>query len=386
MDTEPTILCPIKGPLPVPSCPADELAPLLEMLYSNQTVSEPRKFPRGTLLPDGRLDLCKQSLGIDGCLAVTAALADNTFVKSLLLGTNGIGDAGAAAVAGLLAVNRTLEVVYLGCNGIRAEGTERLACSVAANPTVTGLWLKRNPVGAGGVQAIARLLHECRSLRVLDLVNTCPGDPALGAIITTLSRHPHAVESLYLSGNSLDASWGVPLASLVTENMTLHGLFLSVNCLEDEGAISLATGLANNRELRALSVASNGLGPAGVAAIARSLTAHPHLTWLDLGYSPSTRVLGCTANRVAGFAIAALAELLVGTPRLAEVNLTGTGIDHAGLQVLSHAVKQNPTVMNVMYSGLRFLGLEELLAERRTAQNWTPPPRPDVALIKSVYR
>jgi hypothetical protein len=117
-----TILCPSPLPSlprlrerggrgPAPSCSPEELAPLLELLRANEAVAEPRALPRGTLLPDGRLDLCKQSLGVEACKAVTSALAGNTVVRSLLLGTNGIGDEGATAVADLLSVNRALEVI-----------------------------------------------------------------------------------------------------------------------------------------------------------------------------------------------------------------------------------------------------------------------------------
>ena len=122
MSTDHTIHCPIKGPLPAPTCPPAELAPLLEALEANQPASEPRRFPRGTLLPDGRLDLCKQGLGANGCRAVTGALAGNTFVRSLLLGTNGIGDAGLKHLEGLTA----LEQLDLGGTKVTAAGIDAL--------------------------------------------------------------------------------------------------------------------------------------------------------------------------------------------------------------------------------------------------------------------
>jgi Ran GTPase-activating protein (RanGAP) involved in mRNA processing and transport len=386
METGRTILCPIKGPLPAPNCPPSELAPLLDMLRENRPVTEPRTFPRGTLLPDGRLDLCKQGLGVAGCREVTAALTGNTVVRSLLLGTNGIGDEGADAVAELLSANRTLEVVYLGCNGIGAAGTERLSEAVRANPTVAGLWLKRNPIGVGGLKAVASLIRGETSVRVLDLVNTCPGELALDEIVAALSEEPNLVESLYLGGNALDESAGSRLAALVAENETLRGLFLSVNCLGDAGAIRLAAGLVRNRALSALSLASNGLGPVGVAAVARALCGHPNLTWLDLGYSPSTRVLGCSANRVTGAAVSALADLVTNSPRLTELNLTKTGVEWIELERLADAVERSPGIMSVTYTGPRVARLDELLADRRATRGWKPPPRPDIALIRSVYR
>ncbi len=365
-------------------CPPAELAPLLDLLTAN--VAEPRALPRGTLLPDGRLDLCKQGLGVEGCRAVMGALAGNTVVRSLLLGTNGIGDEGASAVADLLAVNRTLEVVYLGCNGIGAAGAERLSAAVARNRTVAGLWLKRNPIGAGGLRAVADLVRGGAPVRVLDLVNTCPGEPALGVVVAAVSARPNAVVHLYLGGNALDESTARPLAELLGTNRALRGLFLNVNRLGDAGAIELATGLARNRGLHALGLASNGVGPVGIAAVARALCGHPNLDWLDLGYSPSTRVLGCSANRVSDEAVPALADLVAGSPRLAELDLAGTGIERTGLERLAAAAARNPGVMRVAYTGSRVAALDDLLRARRTSCGWEPPRRPDVSLIRSVYR
>lgn len=386
MNTDHTIHCPIKGPLPAPTCPPAELAPLLEALEANQPVSEPRRFPRGTLLPDGRLDLCKQGLGADGCRAVTGALAGNTFVRSLLLGTNGIGDAGARDVAKLLAANRALEVVYLGCNGIGAAGAESLSAAVAQHPTVCGLWLKRNPIGPNGLKAVAELVRSGAPVRTLDLVNTCPGEPALRAVMEAATDARSAVEALYLGGNALGPDWGTSLATLVGGTRTLKGLFLSVNCLGDAGAVGLASGLVQNRSLNALSLASNDIGPTGVAAVTRSLCGHPELAWLDLGYSPSTRVLGCAANRGTGEAISALAELITNAPQLTELNLAQTGISPTELCQLAGAIEHSPNLVNLTYTGPRVAPLDELLAKRRADRGWRPPDRPDIALIRSVYR
>jgi hypothetical protein len=88
------------------------LLPLLEKLEANEPVTEVTTFPRGTLLPDGRLDLCKQSLGAEGTEAVARALAKNRFVKSLLLGADGLGDEGAASVARLAAENESIETLF----------------------------------------------------------------------------------------------------------------------------------------------------------------------------------------------------------------------------------------------------------------------------------
>src|SRR5215207_10005424 len=103
-------------------CPAEELTPLLEALRRGEPPAEARAFPRGTWLPDGRLDLCKQAIGPDGARAVMAAVRHAPHVRHLLLGADGLGDEGARAVAELAAARGELCTVYLGGNFITAEG------------------------------------------------------------------------------------------------------------------------------------------------------------------------------------------------------------------------------------------------------------------------
>jgi hypothetical protein len=91
---QPEINCPIIRVPEVLHCDINELAPLLQHLEANKVVEKPEVFPRGALLPDGRLDLCKQSVGPEGCALLTRALRHNLQVKSLLLGTDAIGDTG----------------------------------------------------------------------------------------------------------------------------------------------------------------------------------------------------------------------------------------------------------------------------------------------------
>jgi Ran GTPase-activating protein (RanGAP) involved in mRNA processing and transport len=248
---------------------------------------------------------------------------------------------------------------------------------------VSGLWLKRNPIGAGGLRAVARLVRVGGAVRVLDLVNAFPGEPGWVEVVEALTDAPNGVERLYLGGNGLGAEAGAPLARLVATNQGLRGLFLNVNRL-GEGAVRFAEGLKANRGLADLGLGSNGLGPTGVATLARALCGHPGLTWLDLGYSPSTRVLGCSANRIEGEAVPALAELIASAPRLAELNLTRAGIDTAGVARLAPAAERNPALVRVDYDGPRIAALERLLAGRQGAS--AARHRPDVSLIRSVYR
>ena len=171
---------------PAPPCDPAEVEPLLAFLRRDEPVAAPLAFPRGTLLPDGRLDLCKQSIGPGGADAVCEALADNRQVRHLLLGTNHIGNQGARAVARLVQRSATLETVYLGCNHIDAEGLAPLLDAVSASPSVHALWIKRNPIGERGAALVAAALRRAPRLRTLDLVQTGLGERGAARVLAAL--------------------------------------------------------------------------------------------------------------------------------------------------------------------------------------------------------
>lgn len=259
-------------------------------------MTAPTPFPRGTLLPDGRLDLCKQDVGPDGARAVASALRENRFVTSLLLGDDHLENAGASAVAGLVAANDAITTVFVGCNLIDRRGAASLASAVEGHSTLRGLWLKRNPLGPDGGELVARAISRCPSLRVLDLAQTTVG-AALPALAEAIARHP-SLRRVYLSGNDLGPDHAAALALLLAPESPVRALYLSANRLGDEGVARLAPALAYNGKLQVLSLGSNGLTSTGAALLHEALRGHPSLQTLDLGRSPSTAVLGLADNQI----------------------------------------------------------------------------------------
>ena len=291
------VQCPVYR-VTITPCAAAELSPLLDHLRANRAAAADMRFPRGTVTEDGRLDLCKQSLGTDNCLQITEALRHNTRVRSLMLGTDAIGDSGARAVALLAAENPGLEALYLGCNNIGPDGARELGSTLErAASGVTGLWLKRNPLGAEGAMSLARMLNHNRQLRVLDLVNTDLRCSGVRALVDALCTGNQSLQALYLSGNGLSAAAATDIARLLREAPQLRALYLSVNHLGDEGAAMLAEALGDNHTLQTLELASNGIGPGGASALFEAVP-HSFLQTLSLGYAPSTQVLGAQANYI----------------------------------------------------------------------------------------
>jgi Ran GTPase-activating protein (RanGAP) involved in mRNA processing and transport len=381
-----SILCPVRGPVPFVTCPDEEVTPLIEHLARNEPVDEAVVFPRGTVLPDGRLDLCKQNLGPSGCRRVIDALRNNTQVRSILLGTDGIGDEGAVILSQHLKSNPELEIVYLGCNGITAQGAELLADSLSENAKVQGLWLKRNPIGDQGVTAIAKLLCRSHSIRVLDLVNTGMTWIGVQSLCRALVQSHCRIERLYLGGNGLDEQSAQELAKVLWGNTTITSLLLNVGSIGNDGAIAIADGLRDNKTLRELGLASNGISGRGIEHLLSAVASHPTLLHLDLGYSPSTKILGARANYVGDQGADCVAHMLEANQFLVRLNLARTEIGEVGRFAIERSLLSNRVIQHCTLDG----GLSEEVRSHLVSNQQTAPaahvPNRDITLIRSVYR
>ncbi len=380
------IQCPLQGPIPFVACSIDEITPLIEHLALNIPVSGPTVFPRGTVLPDGRLDLCKQNLGPTGCRSVAKSLHNHQHIRSLLLGTDGIGDEGAVAISELVQANSALEIIYLGCNGITNQGAETLVKTLSNNSTIEGLWLKRNPIGDQGAEAISRLLTQNQTLRVLDLVNTGFGRRGVQSLCRSLRTAGCSIERLYLGGNALDAFSAKELAEVLRSNKTLRALYLNVSLLGDQGAIAIAEGLRANKTLCELGLASNGLTVQGVQPLLETITTHPSLVNLDLGYSPSTKALRAQPNSVGDEGAVFVAKMLQANTKLKRINLAKTGIGKLGRATIEQAIMNNRSIQDcTLDGGLTETTRSHLLANRQDNTSALRCSR-DTSLIRSVYR
>lgn len=383
--------CPVQTSIDKLPYPYTELQDLLRTLSQNEIPSTNTAFPKGTLTQDGRLDMCKQNLGAEGCAFVVEALWGNDFVHSLLLGTDSIGDVGAQKVAQLINHNKKIQTVYLGCNHITSEGLEKLCDSISKSESVNALWLKRNPIGTEGALHLAKLLQDNQTLRTLDLTNTLIEDAGLAPLCESLIGGKNILERLYLSGNFLGVTATSHLAKLLRKNSTLKALHLSVNHFEEEGGCVLAGALAENKWLEELSLASCGLAEKAMVALLESLTMHPKLLSLDLGYSPSTKVLGASANTMNDMAAGALAEFLKKNKKLVSINLVKTGLSERGKEIVFNGLVQNNTLQQLTLDGRQDPHLKECLEKNKKLHFTAMFPAAlqvseDAKRIRSVYR
>ena len=396
-DDSPRLLCPLIQVPAFEPCARSELEPLLKWIGEDRPVSAATGFPRGTALPDGRLDLCKQALGLDGALRVLEAIDGNHQIRSLLLGTDGLGDRGAAAAAAMIRDNRApaLETLYLGCNHIAEQGVAELAEALALpHSPVQALWLKRNPVGPGGIAALGALLRTGK-LRLLDLTNTMLGDEGVEVLVAALlDQHDPAapgLERLLLGSNGVGPRGAAALARLLIRLPTLRELSLAVSRLGDEGARALAQGLAHAHGLEHLNLASCAIGPAGLEELLTALRPLPRLQQLDLGTTPSTATLGERDNDFEDLRGGApIGSYLREEPALRRLDLRRSGLRSRGAMAVLAGLEDNHRLIDlrlgkhVARSVLRRAAA--LIRRNRGGLELDEAPPDHVAAILSVYR
>lgn len=378
--------------------PVAELTPLLDWLRGGRPAGERLDFAAGTVLPDGRLDLCKQSLGAEGAALVAEALRGEdgerpSPVRHLLLGTDGLGDEGAAVAAAAVtgeAGPTGVETLYLGCNGITAGGACRIADQLRAAPqVVTGVWLKRNPLGPKGGAAATELIISVRRLRTLDLVQTgldAAGTALLVDALLAAADAGRRVERVFLGGNPLGRAGAAPLAELIAQG-GVRELYVSAAQLGDGGALLIAEALerAPRGALERLSVASNGIGPRAAAPlVAASVSAGVEL--LDLGRVRAAGTLGAADNHIDDAAATAIAESLAdGEHRLAHLVLSHTGLrSREAHRLLDTAGRALSPTRFVLGQGVAASVKRRLAAF--AAGVAVPVVPADVAAVRSVHR
>ncbi|MFO0658949.1 MAG: SDR family NAD(P)-dependent oxidoreductase [Polyangiaceae bacterium] len=371
------------------------LEPLLEHLRAGGGATERLAFSRGVLLPDGRLDLCKQGVGPHGAAALRAALRHSRHVRDVLLGADHLGVAGASEVAGVIAERPELRTVYMGCNAIGDDGAKALASALRSSTSVRGLWIKRNQVGVEGAKALASMLLENNTLRSIDLVSNPIGLEGVEAIFSSLAQAHAAgrggVQLLYLCGNSLGVE-GAKIVSRYLPHTGLRALYLGGNHLNDEGALVIADALARTPSLEVIGLSSNGIGAVGARAIAHAVSNHPALESLEIGFLKSTDVIGASANTFGDEGARAFAELVSTSKTLTTLDVSGSGVSLDGARALVDALSPESRLVSLSVG----VKLPQAVASKLTSvlcrnanrrrANVSDDWRADIARIKSVYR
>ena len=319
------------------------------------------QFRRGVFCADGRLDLCKQTVGPAHIERLMQSLRPNRHVSHFLLGNNIVGRAGADSIAAFVRDRRrqlelpAVRTWYLGGCDFDGESVRVLVDEWQHDSAVEAIWLKRNQLSLSGAQQIARLLSSttCARLRILDVDNTGLLDEGAITVFDALKNNQF-VRHLYISGNGIGPE-GAKGAARYLEHVRanyprvkgLRSLFMSVNRIGDEGAIALAGVLSHQPHLKRLLLASNRIESAGASALASALEHNDVLQVLDLGLYTSTGDLGELPNRMEDSGAAALAHTLTINSSLRYLSIAHNGLTSDAYHVMAGAVRQPSTLCHM---------------------------------------
>lgn len=382
------LFCPVSEVQEKLPFPYAEIAPLLQHLIENNQLNAIETFGRGTITDTGKLDCCKQELGATGAALLSEALQKNTQIKSILLGTGGIGNDGAKSVAQLLEKNESIRTVYLGCNYIESEGVKALTDGLIDNKTVRALWLKRNPIKEKGAIHLANLLKKNRRIRTLDLVNTHIGYRGLKALIETFLESNYPIERFYIGGNNFGQKEAELIALLLKNSGHLKELLLSVNAISNQGAAFIGKSLEKNQQLTNLSLSSNNIGDKGFIELFECLKNNETLEYLDLGIAPSAKVLGAKENEIGNLSAKAIMEYLGNNTALKYLDIQGNKLDYYSLKDIKNALKENKSLQKlILGKGHSRILKREIKAILNKNIDTKPSSIPeDILDIISVYR
>mmetsp|Transcript_2185 Transcript_2185/g.4677 ORF Transcript_2185/g.4677 Transcript_2185/m.4677 type:complete len:1037 (+) Transcript_2185:772-3882(+) len=337
-------------PEPVEVATPEQMQPLHEFLNkSPMALLEPEvTFDRGTLLNDGRLDLCKQVIGPAGIDPLFSSLKydGHGLVKHILLGNNIAGNGLGRAVGDFICSGESkLTTWYVAGNRMNADGIAPIAAALEQDQKVLQLWLKRNPILPLGTRPIASMLRVNTTLQVLDLTNTGILDDGCETVMQgLLGNKKSALQYLYLDTNGITAKGVSAIVEYLTNTMnrSLVGLSLGCNRLGDDGLAILIKGLRRYKSLKRLTLSSCGISAAGAQMLADYLKEPGcELSFLDLSCMKSTWAVGEIPNRIESKGSVALADAIRVNTCLEGLNLGNNFIREDGIAAIEEALSQN---------------------------------------------
>ena len=298
-------------PMPVTVPPKNLMDPYFSWLGEQRggPPEEVVSFVRGTMFPDGRMDMCKQVVGPTHIESLCDAVKKGNAVRHFLLGNNIAcdgGDArGARAMAELMRdETKEIETWYLAGNCMDGECVRIIAEALEVNRSCKALWLKRNPVGTEGARALAKMLLKNQSIELLDLHNCGLLDEGVRAFCDAFlvaGRAAPRLRHLYLDANGITEDSAPFLARFLEMHRDqLETVYVSMNRLGDAGVARIASALHGSRSLLRFCVGSNRLTADSVKNICDVAMSWERLLFLDLGYYKSTYDMGERPNNLGG--------------------------------------------------------------------------------------
>ena len=217
---------------------------------------------------------CLDSKYATECFEQLVTALEKSFVTSLSLRRNSIGDRGAVAIGQALGRTRLRRLDLWG-NQIGVLGAQALANAISGSQLVDlnlcGTWLRLPELrGAEPIKRHGRRRGDA------DFTNKAVKVASL-SVITKCIQGNTGLRSLTLRKLWLGDAGAVAIAAAIPECLILEMLDCGVNCITSIGARALAAALPRCSRLVALDLCHNVIDDRGVASLCEQLPASPLL-------------------------------------------------------------------------------------------------------------
>jgi len=314
------------------------------------------------------LKLGFNNLGDEGLITLASGIAVHGTLSSLDLGFNNIGDPGCIALASAISSSRgTLRTLYLSGNSITDAGARSLADIVRYSRGLRQLHLTGNSIGPEGCRVILEAIIEDEHNRKHTSVRQTYATLKNPAEVSHSSKNEESfMEELFLGGTVLGHEGCAAVASLLRQSSSLRILSLA-NChIDDEQAAILAKGIAENREhlpLSTLQLSFNALGPAGLEVLLSALWGSRFLKVLKLDNnvigdkganmislclaSTSITTLDIGFNTITAAGMRPLMKAIAENRHIRSLSLSGNNVDAASAKAIAYALAYNASLVSL---------------------------------------
>ena len=231
-----------------------------------------------------RLDVGKNSLGLEGAKSVAKLLSTNSNLETLIVSMNDMGDKGAELLAAGLEKNTALVSLDINGNNIKANGCQKILNAILGDGGVEGgkkisklraLDLGYNPIGPDGAKIVANSFKFDEVLEDLRLGWCHVGNKEGAEAIADIIRYNTSIKKMDLRGNTLGDKGVETIArTLRVVNDSLTDLNLGFNEIKDKGVYSFAKMLkegGGGGGLKEVNLSNNYVTKLGEAAISEAV-------------------------------------------------------------------------------------------------------------------
>jgi Ran GTPase-activating protein (RanGAP) involved in mRNA processing and transport len=357
--------------MPVDIAPKEELVDFFNHLSQDKSIDF-QQFKRGTVYPDGRMDLCKQVVGPVWIGELMESLKTNTKIEHFLLGNNITNVEGGKSIKKFLEQPHSCKIKtwYLAGSDFNSEAIKYICEGLKQDLDCEALWLKRNPIYSEGVVYISDLLKVNKKIKILDLHNcgiglkesaytsenpyenhlTTKGIEILFDRLKTNSTLRH----LYLDANALDvksihfiAEYFLFKTKINDKGIT--SLWIDMNKLGDDGITILCSALKDYPYIKRLCIGSVMMSEVGMKAVSENLKDHAHIRVLDLSLYKSTADMGLVPNNISNEGYQYICDLIEGKNNIRYLNIGMNNINSEHIKKIVESLEKNTNIIYFFY-------------------------------------